>query len=159
MNNDYLYDPKTGAELLTTEQAAEYLGYNYASVRHIVSDGGLKPYTQAGKTLLFRIADLRDYKLSRKGTETDEIRAKLDSLPAQMTASIEVGNSLNVHKYDLGTFTWADIPKIRANMKAKHGKDQPMSIKVKSPDGCYWKIDYEPETWLDRAFKKRGAKK
>jgi len=159
MTNDYLYDPQIGSELLTTEQAADYLGYHYASVRHIVSEGGLKPCAQAGKTLLFRKSALRDYKVSRKGTETAEIRTELDSIPEGTTASIEVGGSFLVEKYKRSNFTWSDIPKVRADANAKHKKDMPFTIKVRTPDGSFWKIEHEPETLLEKVFQKLSGKK
>lgn len=161
----YLYDPKADVELLTTEQAAEYLGYSYPYMRNIVSAGGLKWWRQAGQTSLFRKSDLDVYKVSRNRNATPEDKAKLESLPLKMEAKLRIdqgfGSALPQYE-ELKDFEWANIPKIHARLKERYNKDVPFILEVRMPDGGAWQTEYQPETWLEAKvkdfFKKRGKK-
>lgn len=162
MNNNYLYDPKTGGALLTTEQAAEYLGYNYASVRHIVSEGGLKSCAQAGKTLLFRKADLEAYIISHARGRTAEEHDIVKALPTELEAELKIDQGLGsglAYSHKLKGFDWSDIPKIRANLKFKYRKDMAFEILIKTPDGSLWRIEHQPEGRIEKAFKRLLGKK
>lgn len=158
----YLYDPKADAELLTTEQAAEYLGYSYPYMRNIVSAGGLKWWRQAGQTSLFRKSDLNVFKLGRNRDATPEDKAKLESLPLKMEAMLHIDQGLGsalVHHEELKDFEWADVPKIHARLKERYNKDLPFSLEVKTPDGGLWQTEYQPETWIEAKLKKLFRKR
>lgn len=158
MDKDYLYDPKVGANLLTTEQVADCLGYNYASVRHIVSEGKLKSYRQIGGTLLFIEAAVKSYAINHPKTGIDEFRDKTDKIPNGLEAKVAVDLGLGAafkHAMEkVKDFTWEDIPRLKAKIKNKYGKDKPFTITVNSPDGCIWEIEHLPPTWIDDALKK-----
>ncbi|HAF96125.1 MAG: hypothetical protein A2X34_09330 [Elusimicrobia bacterium GWC2_51_8] len=178
MKEKYLCDPETGEDLLTTEQAADHLGYNYASVRHIMriekdKPEGLKPWGQVGKTWLFRKTDIETYKISRKRVGTEDDKAKIEAIPDKLEAKIEplsdklkaeVGIDVGLGKMfpqdnKIESFTWSDIPKIRASIRKKYGKDRPFAITVESPDGSLWTIKYEPQPWIESQFKKLFRKR
>ena len=51
-------DTDSGTKLLSSAEAAEYLGYHPVSIRRLVSRGDLRPHTKVGKSLLFLPAEL-----------------------------------------------------------------------------------------------------
>lgn len=155
----YLYDPTTGETLLTTRQAAEYMKYHYASLRKVISQGKIKLCKLAGKTLLFKKADLDIY-LAKNSEMTEEHYKELDGLPEKLEAEITIDPGLGgafTHPYKkIDNFTWEQIPLIKAELFAKYGKNMPFSIEIKSPDGSAWSISHEPPLLWEKLFKNRG---
>ena len=60
---------------------------------------------------------------------------------------------------DFQNFSWGDIPKIRADIKAKYGKDLGFTMRVNTPDGSYWQLKHEPASWLENKYKELFGKK
>ena len=163
MTNEY-YDPKADSDVLTTEQAAAYLGLTYEYMRQLVSDGAIKQHDNAGKTLLFSKLALNAYKVKRDGDP--ELKEKLDALPDKLKATVWVDipvRKILKHKQpEIASFSWDELPKLKARLRQEYGEDMYFRVKVDSPDGSEWRIAHQPsyllKEILNKAFK-RGKKK
>ncbi len=154
-----LYDPQTGATLLTLKEAAKYLNYHPFSVYRLVSQGVLKPQRVGAKNLVFLEEDLDRYKVSnewaaRKASIKHDPEAAKEELPLTMTADVTVDSwfaPIWVRNEHIDNFSWQEIPLIKADLDERYGKKvQGFSIKVKSPDGWKWDISAEPPTPIDK---------
>lgn len=156
-----LYDPSTGTQLLTSNQAAEYLDYHVVSIRRLVGDGTLKPAKKAGKTLLFQREDLDRFRAtsawaSRKAAIERPLNPPQqppDRLEATIRLDFGLGSVLRQPMEPIMDFSWNQVPLIRAEIDNKYG-NVPFEIEVKSPEGGLWSVSYEPPTWVERAWKK-----
>jgi excisionase family DNA binding protein len=166
LNTKHLYDPDTGAKLLTVREAAEYLSYHPFSLYRLVMQGALKPHRKAGRSLLFLKEELDRFKLTNAWAARKASLEKPSDRPEEptpdLTADVEFdGIVLPVlsHKVEsIAHFTWDKIPLIRAMVDRKYG-DRRFAIKVKSPDGGLWTVSYEPPTWIEKIKRKLKKKK
>ena len=162
-----LYDPSSGAKLLTAEEAADYLNYHVVSIHRLVGTGSLKSHRRTGRSLLFQKEDLDRFRLTSDWAARKASMPKPQDPPEQPPSKLEAKVRLD---FGLGSifqepldaikdFSWDHIPLIRAEIDHKYG-NRPFSIEVKSPDGGLWSISYDPPTWLERTWKNlRGGKR
>lgn len=133
-----MFDPDSGAMLLTAEEAARYLHYHPVSIRRLVLKGRLRPNYRVGRALLFLRDELDRFKrggapLAPGSTPQGTMRATV-SLRHKGKESV-----LN----RLETFRLEDVPGIRAQIRAKHG-DVPFLISAESPDGSSYELSFHP---------------
>lgn len=156
-----LYDPQTGARLLTVKEAAEYLNYHPFSIYRLVMQGVLTAHRRAGKTLLFIKEELDRFKLNNAWAAAKASLEKPSTppehAPPHLTADIKVYHGLGPmfpsYVESIENFTWEQIPLIRARVDSKYG-NKPFDTQIKSPDGGIWTVSYEPPTWIEKLTKK-----
>ncbi len=129
-----MFDPDSGAMLLTAEEAARYLHYHPVSIRRLVLKGRLRPNYRVGRALLFLRDELDRFK--RGGAALVPESAPQGTMRA--TVSLRRKGKESVLSR-LETFRWEDVPGIRA----KHG-DAPFLISVESPDGSGYELSFHP---------------
>ncbi len=155
-----IYDPHSGSEMMTAEQSADYLGYHYASIRRLVREKALKPYTSIGKAFLFLKADIVRFQGNHPWAAGKAGREKQTNPspepPRKLEASVVVSRRDKIFDGVWKTdpdFTWDKLPLIKADVNSAFG-DQDFTVKVTSPDGGNWAIRYFPVSPLDTAIKK-----
>lgn len=147
---DYLSDPLSGASLLTAGEAAHYLNYHPVSIRRLVSLGDLRPYKKVGRALLFMREEVERFKYAspwargKAGVEPRTGPAPLPSTRQSLRAVVTVtaGGRARVFKR-LKAFGWQDIPALRAQVDARHGR-VPFCITVELPDGSGCELRFHP---------------
>jgi excisionase family DNA binding protein len=87
-------DTDSGTKLLSSAEAAEYLGYHPVSIRRLVSRGDLRPHTKVGKSLLFLRAELDVFRMgnawARNKITDKEIRESESMEISHMDAPIDL---------------------------------------------------------------------
>ena len=157
-----IYDPKTGAMLMSVREAAAYLGYNEFSVRNQISKGGLKPHCKVGNKPMFLKEQLDQYKATNAwAARKAELKVPADAEPHQMAPSglkaivrLEVTPAALVGWTEppIEEFSWEQLPLIRARIHNVHG-DIPFDVEISGPDGGTWRINYQPPTWIENLWK------
>ncbi len=142
------YDPESGAELLSTTQAARFLNYHAMSILRLASRGTLRPHSRAGKSLLFLRTELEQFIDSSAWASRKAGARFLPNPPPQPHAvdkpeavvTSPGGKRPRVFE-KIAAFNWSDIPKIRAWMNKFH-KKTPFRITIQMPDGSGWQMDF-----------------
>lgn len=141
-----VHDRATGGELLTIQQVADYLHYHPVSIRRLVSQGGLRPYSVSGKAHVFRKVDIERFRYSSPWASR---KSKIkyfpnpplpEHSPQQMKAVVVLGTKERVVK-ELRAFQWKEIPLIRAKVEHEFG-GEPFTIAVQGPDGSGWEVSF-----------------
>lgn len=160
MTSRALYDPDTGARLLTCKEAADYLDYHTFSIYRLLLQGDLRAHRRLGRSRLFLREELDRYKLSNKwAARKASIAAPVDRPqvpPAQLQATVHVdlGNPLLLHESGvIEQFAWDQVPRIHARSQEQYGQ-RPAEIRIQGPDGGTWRVTYEPPTWLEQMKQK-----
>ena len=137
---DVLYEKGTGAELLTSKEAARFLGYHPVAFRNLVSKGKIRVHSRTGNYPLFLREELQQYQATNKWAgRKAKVKPAALALPAltdrtQATVTATLGRKeIIVEKLD--DFKWDDAPAIRARVSARHGR-VPFRIDLELPDGA-----------------------
>ena len=124
--------------LFSTQEAAEYLDYHYASVRRLVMRGELRPAGRAGRVLQFRRSELDRYRA--QAGRTPKGRRFLPNPPerapaAGLSAVIEVRAADGWKKIvEAPRFKWEDIADWNEKIRARFGRSV-FRVRVMVRDG------------------------
>lgn len=134
-----LVDSDRNEALLTTRDAASYLGYHYVSIRRLVHQKLLRPATRAGRTLLFLRSELDRYRARRAsiGARHADHLPNPPSRPPEFRMSATLARRVGGRWRIISrrsNFRWEDIPLLWRMQKGKEAR-RPFRICVQCSDG------------------------